>query len=192
MITGDPDRIEDDEVVAFVIEGVIGLAEAVFKELLAVERIVGRDAAGGVDAENVVIAYGVIDLQAEVLLYLTVKIEELESALFGDTESIKDMVAAIDGEIGFDGAGFIEGHIGADSGVELGLDVGIRDEEEGERLWGLRSEERGRSRSSEAGGSEESEKLPAGGHGLMISRNGYEVKKSRQGASSQRPRKRGQ
>jgi hypothetical protein len=74
------------------------------------------------------------------------------------------MVAAIDSEIGFDGAGFIEGHIGTDSGVKLGLDVGIRDEEEGERLWGRRSEKRGRSRSSEAGGSEESEKLPAGGH----------------------------
>ena len=74
------------------------------------------------------------------------------------------MVAAVDSKVGFDVPRFLEGHVGAYSGVKLRLDVSIGDEEEGERLWGRRSEERGRSRSSEAGGSEKSEKLPAGGH----------------------------
>ena len=126
VVVGDADRVEHDEVVALVVEGVISLAEAIFEELLAVERVGGRDAAGGIDAENVVVADRVIDLEAEVLLGLAVEIEELESALFGDAESVKDMVAAVDGEVCLDGAGLFEGHVGADGGVELGLDDGRR------------------------------------------------------------------
>jgi hypothetical protein len=121
-------------VVALVIEGVISLTEAIFEELLAVERVVGRDATGGVDTENVVIADRVIDLEAEVLLSLAIEIEELESALLGDAESVKDMIAAVDSKVCLEGTGFLESHIGADDAVEFGLEMGVCDEEEGKGL----------------------------------------------------------
>ena len=165
-VGGDADGVEDDEVVALVVEGVEELAEAVFEELLAVEGVGGGHAAGGVDAEDVVVAEGVVDLEAEVLLGLAVEIEEGEGALFGDAEGVEDVVATVDGEVGFDGAGLLEGHVGADGGVELRLQVGVGEEEEGEGLGGGCGEE-GRGRSGgEAGGSEEGEELAAGGHGF--------------------------
>src|SRR5260370_3692514 len=61
-VGGDADGVEDDEVVALVVEGVEELAEAVFEELLAVEGVGGGHAAGGVDAENVEVAEGGVGL----------------------------------------------------------------------------------------------------------------------------------
>ena len=55
-VFGGLDRVEDDEVPALVIEGVVGFAEAVFVHFFAVAGIGRRSAAGGVDAEDVVIA----------------------------------------------------------------------------------------------------------------------------------------
>jgi len=83
------------------------------------------------------------------------------------------MVAAVDGEVGLEGAGFFEGHVGADGGVELGLDVGVGEEDEGEGLDWWRGEDGGGDSGGDAGGSEESKELAAGGHSLMIFRCGY-------------------
>jgi len=74
-VVGDADGVEDDEVVTLVVEGVIGLAEVVFVEFFAVEGIGGSDTAGGVDADDVVVADGVVDLEAEVLLGLAIEVE---------------------------------------------------------------------------------------------------------------------
>ncbi len=104
-VGGNADGVQHDEVMAFVIEGVVELAEALLEEFFAVEWVVLRDAAGGIDAEDVVVADGVVELQTEVLLGLVVEVEEGEGALFGNAEGVEDVVAAVDGEVGFDGAG---------------------------------------------------------------------------------------
>jgi len=134
----DADRVQHDEVVALVIEGVVQPAEALLEELLAVERVVLRDAARRVDAENVVIANRVIHLHAKILLGLVVKIEERQGTLLGHGERVEDVIAAVDGEVRFDRTGFLEGHIGADYAIELGLQMRIGDEEEGKWLLHLR------------------------------------------------------
>ncbi len=48
---------------------------------------------------------------------------------------VEDVVAAHDGEIGFDGGDFAEAHVAAVSGVEFGLDVGVGEEDEVEGAW---------------------------------------------------------
>jgi hypothetical protein len=45
------------------------------------------------------------------------------------------MIAAHDGEIGFGSCNFAEAHIAAVSGVELGLDVRVGEENEIEGAW---------------------------------------------------------
>lgn len=134
VVIGDGDGVENDKVVALVVKGVVGGAEAVGEEFFAVEGVGGGDAAGEVDAEDVVVADGVVDLETEVLLGFAVEVEEGEGALFGDGESVEDVVATVDGEVCLDGAGFLEGEIGAGDSVEFGLEVGVGDEEEGEGL----------------------------------------------------------
>jgi hypothetical protein len=152
-------------VVALVVERVVQLAEALLIELLAVERIVVRDAAGGIDAADIVIADGVIELQSKVLLGLVVEVEEHDGAPGRDSKRVKDVVAAVDSEVGLDGAGLLEGHVGADNSVEFRLQMGVCEEEEGEGLLRRRkrSESGGRDRCREAGGSEQSEKSSAAG-----------------------------
>ena len=86
-VGSDADRVEHDEVVALVIEGVVGLAEALLEELLAVERIVLGNAARRIDAADIVIADRVIQLQAEILLRLVVEIKQLERTLFRHGEA---------------------------------------------------------------------------------------------------------
>ena len=56
------------------------------------------------------IADGVVDLQAEVLLGLVVEVEEGKGALFGDAEGVEDVIAALDGEVGLESASFFERH----------------------------------------------------------------------------------
>jgi len=162
-VGGDADGVEDDEVVALVVEGVVELAEALLEEGFAVEGVGGVGATGGVDAKDIVVADGVVDLEAEVLLGLAIEIEELQGALLRDAEGVEDVVAAVDGEVGLDGAGLFEGHVGADDAVEFGLEVGVSDEEEGEGLLCRvgRGEERGRDGRCDASGSEESDELAA-------------------------------
>jgi hypothetical protein len=77
------------------------------------------------------------------------------------------VIAAVDGEVGFEGAGLLEGHVGADGGVELRLDVSIGEEEEGEGLVRKVRRRRGEARGSdgcrEARGPQKREELPAAG-----------------------------
>src|SRR5271155_4543466 len=87
---------------ALVVEGVIGLAEAVLENLLSIERVGRRDAAGRVDAQTVVIADRMVDLHAQVLLRLGVKIEEAGGALAAHAERIEDVVSALDRKIPLD------------------------------------------------------------------------------------------
>ncbi len=148
-----------------VVEGVVRLSEALLEELLAVERIVLRNTAGRKDAADVVIADGVIHLQAEVLFGLVVEVEEGDGALRRNGEGVEDVVATIDGEVRFDVAALLEGHVGADHAVELGLKMGVGEEEEGEGL--LRRRERSEGGRWDGGGetgrSEQSQKLSAAG-----------------------------
>ena len=87
---------------ALVVERVVRLAEALLEQLLAVERIILGDAAGRIDAADIVIADGVVQLQSEVLLGLVVEIEERNGALRRNGEGVEDVVAAVDGEVGLD------------------------------------------------------------------------------------------
>ena len=137
-VGADADGIEDDEVVGLVVEGVEGGAEAVLEEFLGVEGVRGGDAGGGVDAADVMVAEGVVDFEAEGLLGLVVELEEFEGAGFGDGEGVKDVVAALDGEVSVEGGGLGHGELGALDAIELGLGVGVGEEEEGEVALGGR------------------------------------------------------
>ena len=79
-----------------------------------------------------------MDLEAEVLLSLVVEADELEGTGFGHGERVEDMVAALDGEVGADGAGLLHGERGAVNAVELRLKVAVGEEEERELLRGGR------------------------------------------------------
>src|SRR5271170_8128609 len=69
--------IEDEEVVAAVIEGIVGArADAVFKHFFAVAGIAGRGTACGEDAVEIVIADGVVEWGLDAGFGAVVEIEE--------------------------------------------------------------------------------------------------------------------
>ena len=130
MIVGGLDGVEDDEVPAFVIEGVVGLAHAVFIHFLGVAGVGGGHAAGGQDAEDIVIADGVMEGHAEGLLGRFVKIEDGVGASAIDAERVEDVVTAHDGEVGIERGDFFVAELAAVGCVEFGLDVGVGEEDE--------------------------------------------------------------
>ena len=129
-IVGGLDGVEDDEVPAFVIEGVVGLAHAVFIHFLGVAGVGGGHAAGGQDAEDIVIADGVMERHAEGLLGRFVKIEDGVGASAIDAERVEDVVTAHDGEVGIEHGDFFVAELAAVGCVEFGLDVGVGEEDE--------------------------------------------------------------
>lgn len=64
------DGIQNDEMHAFVVERVIRFAEAIFEELLSIQRICGLDAALQIDAKAIVITQRVMELESQILLGL--------------------------------------------------------------------------------------------------------------------------
>ncbi len=111
------------------------------------------------------IADGVVQLQTEVLFGLVVEIEERNGALGGNGKGVEDVVSPVDGKIGLESAALLEGHVGADDAVELGLKMRVGNEEKGERplrRCGRGEYGRGNGR-GEAGGSEQGEELSAAG-----------------------------
>jgi hypothetical protein len=129
-IVGGLDGVEDDEVPAFVVEGVVGLAEAIFVHFFAVAGIGGRGAAGGVDAEDVVIADDLMERHLERGLRFLVEVEDGVGAVAVDGDGVEDVVAAHDGEVGIERGDFFVAEFAAVGGVEFGLDVGVGEEDE--------------------------------------------------------------
>ncbi len=129
-VAGGLDGVENDEMVALVIKGVVGGAEAVDEHLLAVAGAGERYATADEDAELVMIADGVVDLEADGLLCVGVEVEEAVSLLPGDGHCIEDVIAALNDEVSANGGGLFEGEGAACSGGELGLDMGVSEEDE--------------------------------------------------------------
>ncbi len=130
------DGVEDDEVIALVVKRVVGGADALLEELLAVAGSRGFYAAAGEEAEVVMVADGVVDFEAQGLFSMGVEIKEAVGALAIDGERVEYMVAALDGEIDMEGCSLFEGQGTAIGCGQLGLNVGVSDEEvvEGARL----------------------------------------------------------
>jgi hypothetical protein len=129
-ILGRLDGIEDDEVPAFVIEGVVGLAEAVFIHFLAVAGIGGGGATGSVDAEDVVIADDLMQRHLESGLRFLVEVEDDGGAVAVNGDRVEDVIATHNGEVGIDRDDFFVAELAAVGGVEFGLDVGVGEEDE--------------------------------------------------------------
>jgi hypothetical protein len=87
-----------------------------------------------------VVPDGVVDLHAEVLLGLLVEVVERQRTLFRDGQRVEDVISALDGEVSPDAARFFEGHVRSLCRVQLRLDVGVGQEEKGERLRLRRSQ----------------------------------------------------
>ncbi len=139
----DLDGVEEDEVVAPVVEGAIGFGvEALLEGFFAVEGVRGGDVCAGVAAEDVVIADDVVDGDSvEGVLGFLIKLEEQERAFAGDGGEVEAVVSALDAEVGLEGLDLAEGECGAFGGGEFGLGVGVgeEDEAEGAGLGGGRS-----------------------------------------------------
>src|SRR5579862_5040130 len=69
LVILDADRIENDEVPAFVLKGVIALAEIVFVELLAVFMIARLNRTLLIDADDIMVSDGVVDLAIQMILF---------------------------------------------------------------------------------------------------------------------------
>jgi len=96
-------------VVAFVVERVVGGADALDVHLLAETGTAGLDATLCEKSEVIVIADGVVDFESQRLLGMGVEIEEAIGSFAVDRKRIENVVAALDGEVGADGCGFAEG-----------------------------------------------------------------------------------
>ncbi len=131
--------IEDDEVVAAVIEGIVSArADAVFKHFFAVAGICGRGAALGENAVEVVIADGVVKRHLDAGFGALIEIEEHVGAAAARAECVENQVSPADGEFGFGCGDFCEGHLAAVGGIELGLDMRVGEKGEIEGGGGLR------------------------------------------------------
>ncbi len=129
--------IEDDEVVAAMIEGVVSArADAVFEHFFAVAGIAGRGAAFGEDAVEIVIADGVMERRFDGGFGALVEIVEHVGASAADGESVIYEIAAADGEFGIGRGDFCESHLAAVGGVQFGLDVRVGEEDEVEGFGG--------------------------------------------------------
>ena len=84
------------------------------------------------------VADDVVDGDAvEGLLGLLVEVEEHEGTVARDGGEVHGVVAALDAEVWFEGADFGEGEGSAFGGGELGLGVGVCEEDEAEGAGGF-------------------------------------------------------
>jgi hypothetical protein len=137
-VLGWLDRIENDEVIALVIERVVGLPDAVFIHFLGVCGIARRNSAFFDDAEGIVIPDGMVHGHLERLFSFFVEIKDRVGAIGADGRRIIDVVAAHDGELRFEGGDFLEAQVAAVRRIEFRLDVGVREENKIEGTWSLR------------------------------------------------------
>src|ERR1700722_20371146 len=179
-ISRNPNRVENNKVMPFMVERIIEFAEALLEQLLSIKRVILSDPARRIDPADIVVADRVIKLQPQVLLGLVVEVEQRQRTLLRHTQRIEHMVAPIDRKVGLQRTRLLERHIRADDPVQLRLQMGIRQKEKRKRLLRMtwcrrgRRQKRGkaivRNGSGEAGSPKESEKLPAAGsvHASMI------------------------
>jgi len=106
----DLNSVEHDEVIALVIKGVVGRAESLLKYLFAVAGASSLNAALGEDPEVVVVADGVMDLEAQGLFGMRVEVEEAVGSFAVHGEGIEDVITALDGEIGVQRGRLAKGH----------------------------------------------------------------------------------
>lgn len=176
-VVREVDAVEDDEVVALVIEGLVGGSDALFEHFFAVAGGGGFDAGLSEQAEVVVVADGVVDFESEGLLGVVVEVEEAVGALAIGGEGVEDVVSALDSEVGGDGGGPLEGEGTAVGGGEFGLDMGVREEKEVEAAGSRRSfnSARGGKREErraggDGGGGRQELAAVDGAHGRMVAR----------------------
>jgi hypothetical protein len=132
-VVGGLDGIEDDEVIALMIEGVVGFADAVFVHFLAIGGIAGGHAAFFDDTEGVVIADGVANGHLQRLLGFFVKVKDGVGAIGPHGSSIVDVIAAHDGEFCFECGDFFETQVAAVRRVKFRFDVRVGEENKVER-----------------------------------------------------------
>ncbi len=100
-VLGWLDRIENDEVIALVIERIVRFADAVFIHFLGVCGIARRHTTLFDDAEGIVIPDGMVHGHLERLFSFFVKIKDRVGAIGADRRRVIDVVAAHDGELRF-------------------------------------------------------------------------------------------
>ena len=160
-VRADIDRIEHNEAAALVVEAVVGFAEALLVQALAIHWIGNRDGVGRVDREDVMVPEGVVDLQAEILFRFAVKVVQLHRTLFRDLVRVEDVVAAVDGKVSFYATGMLERHVRSRGSIQFRLKMSVGKKEEGKRLKGrLRDWKRRKQRRRYAEG-----RTGRGGHG---------------------------
>ena len=137
-VFGHLNGIQDDEVIALVVEGIMGGSDSLLKHLLAESWAACLKPALAEDAEMVVIPDGMVNLQPQGLLGVPVEIKEVVGSLAVHGEGIEDVVSALNGKVGLEGCRFAKGHGTSLGGFELRLDVGVGDKQkvEGTRFRG--------------------------------------------------------
>lgn len=137
-ILGEMDGIENEEVIPLVIEGVVGAAVEILEHFLAVGGIGRHGAAFRENTEGIVIADGVMNREGDELLGFLVEAVDQIGAKRIDAKSVEDVIAALDGKIRIERSDFAEAHVASVSGIQFGLDVRVREENEVEGTWGGR------------------------------------------------------
>ena len=137
-VLGWLDRIENDKVVALVIERVVGLSDAVFIHFLGVCGIARRHTALFDDAEGIVISDGMVHRHLERLFGLLVEIKDRVGAIGADRRGVVHVVATHDGELRFERRDFLEAQVAAVRRIEFWFDMRVGEEDKIEGAWGLR------------------------------------------------------
>jgi len=137
-ILGWLDRIENDEVIALVIERIVRFADAVFIHFLGICGIACRHSALFDNAEGIVISDRMVDGHLERLFGLFVEIKDHVSALGTDGRGVVHVVAAHDGELRLERGDFLEAQVAAVRRIKFRLDMRVREEDKIEGTWSLR------------------------------------------------------
>jgi hypothetical protein len=137
-VLGWLDRIENDEVIALVIERVVGLPDAVFIHFLGVCGIARGHSALFDNAEGIVISDRMVDRHLERLFGLFVEIKDCVGAIGADGRGVVHVVAAHDGKLRFESRNFLETQVAAVRRIEFRLDMRIGEKDKIEGTWSLR------------------------------------------------------
>lgn len=132
------DRVENDKVIALVIERIVRFADAIFIHFLGICGIARRHSALFDDAEGIVIPNCVVDGHLERLFSLLVQIEDRVGAIGTDGRGVIDVVAAHDGELRLERRDFLEAQLAAVRRIEFRLDMRVGEENKIEGTRSLR------------------------------------------------------